>query len=101
MYFDKEKEVCSDVLSAFTHLNYIKTSCNFHRESFSIIINHKNGRWNDNFGRKTLNDLIKKYNLAFIGYKNECISLRSCNFEIEYFVPMSHFNLENYYSELY
>ena len=101
MYFDKEKELCSDFAAKFTHLKNIKISYNFKRESFSTIVNNENGEWNDNFGRKKLNVLIKRYNLAFIGYKNECLSLRNCNYEIEYIIPMSHFNLDNYYSEIY
>ena len=101
MYFEKEKNVCSEFAASVSNLTYIKTTFNFERDSFSVIIHHKNDRWNDNFGRKILSDLIRKYNLAFIGYKSKCISLRYCNYEIEYFVPISHFNFENYYSELY
>ena len=84
MYFEKEKEVCSDFTSKFSHLKNIKFAYNFKRESFSIIVNHKNETWDDNIGRKKLNVLIKRYNLAFIGYKNECLTLRNCNYEIEY-----------------
>ena len=103
MYFEKEKEVCSDFTTKCTHLKNIKIAYNFKRESFSIIVNHKNETWDDNLGRKKLNVLIKRYNLAFafIGYKNECLTLRNCNYEIEYMIPMSQFNLDNYYSEIY
>ena len=101
MYFKKETELCNNFIRRFAKFKDIKFSYELNTSAVSIVVYHKTNFWNEKRGRKYVNRLIKKYNLAFIGYKNECIVLRKNNFELEYMILMIHFNLDNYYSENY
>ena len=57
--------------------------------------------WNIENGEKDLNRLWKNFNLAFIGYKSECVTLNYPSnglYVTEYFFPMKYFNIDNFYS---
>ena len=101
MYFERETELYNDFIRRFGRFKEIKFSYELNTSAVSIVVYHNTNFRNEQKGRKYVNQLIKRHNLAFIGYKNECLVLRKNNFELEYMIPMIHFNLDNYYSENY
>ena len=99
MYFEREKTVCKRFIRRFKGKNHRKFLYEISTSSISILVNHKRTEWNEKRGKKYLNYLRKKFNLAYIGYRNKCLILRENDRETEYFIPMRHFNLDNYYSK--
>ena len=100
MYFDRERLLCEKFIRRFKRNNEIKFLYEITTTAISIFVQHKSS-WNEKKGKRYLNYLIKKYNLAYIGYKNKCLILKQNDREIEYMIPMIHFNLDNYYSKEY
>ena len=96
-YFEREKTICDIFLRRFRNRKF-KMLYEINTLGVSIIIKHKPFDWNEKKGRNYLNKLIKKNNLAYIGYRPRCLILKQNNTETEYFIPMQHFNIENYYS---
>ena len=76
MYFERETELCNDFIRRFGRFKEIKFSYELNTSAVSIVVYHNTNFWNEKKGRNYVNHLIKKHNLAFIGYKNECLVLR-------------------------
>ena len=59
--------------------------------------------WDIGKGRENINRLWRNFNLAFIGYKTNCVVLNyrtiHNKFVTEYFFPMIKFNIENFHSK--
>ena len=94
MYFEREISLCENFIRRFQK----DSKFNFLYEISTSSIS-KSKTWKVKRGEQYLNYLIKKYNLAYIGYSSRCLILRKNNFETEYMINMIHFNLDNYYSE--
>ena len=68
-----------------------------------IVRYNKQVDWDIEKGRFNINHFWRNFNLAFIGYKTECVVLNYRNvhnkFVTEYFFPMIKFNIENFHSK--
>ena len=100
MYFEREKEVCNSFVQRFKRQEN-KIAYEISIKAISIVVKSKN--WKNKRGGKYLNFLIKKNNLAYIGYRSKCLILKKTDKidEVEYFIPMKNFNMNNYYSSEY
>ena len=96
-YFESEKALCDIFLRRFRNKKF-KMLYEINTLGVLIVIKHKPFYWNEKKGKAYLNKLLKKNNLAYIGYRPRCLVLKRDNFETEYFIPMQHFNIDNYYS---
>ena len=82
----------------------VKITYEINTAAVSIVVSYRGLDWNDLYGKKYLNKPIwKQFNLAYIGYRHKCLTLKYERKKykdnlIEYFFPMRHFNVDNYYS---
>ena len=101
--FARERELCMLFIKNNKNDN-ISIDYSISNKSVDIIVRSKSKNdWDIEEGRKNLNRFWKNFNLAFIGYKTECVILqyRDSHFRYitEYFFPMIFFNLENFHSK--
>ena len=103
--FDRERELCmlfikNNECEGFSFDYSISNS------SVDLIVRYNNqNKWDVEKGRENISRLWRNFNLAYIGYKTECVVLNyriiHNKFVKEYFFPMIKFNLENFHSKEY
>ena len=103
--FDRERELCMFFIKN-NESEGLLFDYSISNTSVDLIIRYNNqSDWNVEKGRENINRLWRNFNLAFIGYKSECIVLNyrtiHNKFVTEYFFPMIKFNIENFHSKEY
>ena len=73
-------------------------------KSVDVLAYYKNkADWDVQDGRQDFNRLWRNFNLAYIGYKTECVILNYVdflnNYVTEHFFPMKLFNIDNFRSK--
>ena len=101
--FERERELC---LLFIKNNNSENLSFDFliSNSSVDLIVRYNNQTdWNIEKGRSNINRLWRNFNLAFIGYKSECVVLNyrtsQCKYVTEYCFPMTKFNIETFHSK--
>ena len=102
-FFARERELCLLFIKNNKKDN-ISFDYSISNKSVDIIVRSSSETgWNVEEGRRNLNRLWKNFDLAFIGYKTDCVVLQYCyshwRYVTEYFFPMIFFNLENFHSK--
>ena len=71
-------------------------------KSVDVLIFHKHkADWNVENGKQDIDRLWRNFNLAFVGYKRDCLvfNYRARGLYVtEYTFPMHHFNIDNFHS---
>ena len=103
--FARERELCMPFIknNMATNLSFDYSITN---ESVDIIVRYNSEKeWDIEKGRQNLDKLWRNFNLAFIGYKTNCVVLnyrsKTNKFVTEYFFQMINFNFENFRSKEY
>ena len=101
--FDRERELCC--LFARNRKNE-KVSIDYviSNKSVEIYVTYEDkADWDIESGKIDLNRLWKNFNLPFIGYKSECVTLTYTNMNdyhvTEYVFTMIFFNIDSFYSD--
>ena len=101
--FERERELCmlfiKDNESEGLSFDY-----SISNKSVDLVVRYNNQNdWDIGKGRENINRLWRNFNLAFIGYKTNCVVLNyrtiHNKFVTEYFFPMIKFNIENFHSK--
>ena len=71
-------------------------------KSVDVLVFYKNkSDWGVKNGEADINRLWRNFNLAYIGYKTECLTLNYFDqrgfYVTEYAFPMKFFNIDNFY----
>ena len=100
-FFARERELCETIIRNRKD-DELKFSYDISNKYASVFVHYKNRKdWNVENGKHDLNRLWKNFNLAFIGYKPQCLVLnykKDNIYTTEYMFPMLHFNIENVHS---
>ena len=101
--FDRERELCMLFIKN-NECEGLSFDYSISNTSVDLIVRYnKQNEWDIEKGRENINRLWRNFNLAFIGYKTECVvsNYRTVHnkFVTEYFFPMIKFNIENFYSK--
>ena len=103
--FDRERELCMLFIknneSEGLSFDYL-----IRNTLVDLIVCYNNqNEWDIEKGKENINRLWRNFNLAYIGYKTECVVLNygtiHNKFVTEYVFPMIKFNIENFYSKEY
>ena len=101
--FERERELCMLFIKNNSAKN-LSFDFSISNSSVDLIVRYqKESDWDIEKGRFEINRLWRNFNLAFIGYKTECVVLnyRTVHKRIvtEYFFPMIKFDIENFHSK--
>ena len=99
--FRRERELC--LLFMKNRENHkVSIEYSISNKSVDVLVFYKDrADWDDENGRQDINQCWRSFNLAFIGYKLDCLVLnyRARGFYVtEYTFPMQHFNIDNFHS---
>ena len=100
--FSRERELC-ELFIKNRRTDNVSIYYNISTRSVDILVFYSDKEdWNIENGEKDLNRLWKNFNLAFIGYKSECLTLNypaNGLYVTDYFFSMKFFNIDNFYSQ--
>ena len=101
--FERERELCMLFIKNNSSEN-LSFDFSISNSSVDLIVCYnKQTDWDKEKTRSEINRLWRNFNLAFIGYKSECIVLNyrtaHAKFVTEYCFSMIKFNLENFHSK--
>ena len=102
-FFARERELCLLFIKNNENGN-VSFDFSISNKSVDIIVRYKlKDFWDVEKGRENLNRLWKNFNLAFIGYKTECLTVQYKDvhnrYVVKYYFPMLFFNIENFHSK--
>ena len=100
--FARERELCN-LFTEKRKKENVSINYSISNKSVDIIVRYNfEEDWDVEDARHDLNLLWRNFNLAFIGYKTDCLILKYENdkykFVTEYFFPMKSFNIDNFHS---
>ena len=101
--FTRERELCT-LLMKNRRNECVSIDYSISNKSVDVLVYYKNkANWNIKSGESGLNRLWRNFNLAYIGYKTECLTLNYSDgrgFHVtEHVFPMKYFNIVNFHSE--
>ena len=101
--FERERELCLLFIKN-NKSESLSFDFSISNSSVDLIVRYNNQTdWNIKKGREDINRLWRNFNLAFIGYRSECLVLNyrtmQSKFVTEYCFPMNKFNIENFHSK--
>ena len=100
--FERERELCILLMKNRRNEN-ISIDYSISNKSVDLLVYYKDkADWDIENGREDINRLCRNFNLAYIGYKTECLALNYTTqngfYVTEYVFPMQLFNIDNFHS---
>ena len=101
--FERDRELCMLFIKN-NESEALSFDYSISNKSVDLVVRYNNqSHWDVEKGRENVNRLWRNFNLAFIGYKSNCVVLNyrtvHNKFVTEYFFPMIKFNVENFHSK--